>query len=33
MLMNSQSDKQQSYVSPFSKRDNLKEALINKGID
>ncbi len=33
MLMNNQSHNQEIYVSPFSKRDNLKDALIQKGVD
>jgi len=33
MLMNSQSNNQQQFVSPFSKGDSLKDSLINKNIE
>ena len=33
MLMNNQSHNQEVYVSPFAKRDNLKDSLINKAIE
>jgi hypothetical protein len=33
MLMNNQSHNQEVYVSPFAKRDNLKDAHITKAID
>ena len=31
--MNNQTQKQESFVSPFAKRDNLKDQLINKNIE
>lgn len=33
MLMNNQNYNQETYVSPFAKRDNLKDNLINKAIE
>ena len=33
MLMSNQTHNQEGYVSPFAKRENLKDALINRAID